>query len=255
MIYSTVNNIKNLLMNLGLKKGDTILIHSNIATFGKVENGLEGIFSALYEIIGNEGTIVVPTFTFSFCKSSVFDVKESKSENGVFTEYVRKLPSAVRSLHGITSFAAIGKETKALMSISDKTSYGPGSVPANLRKAGCKVLQIGVPVISHTHYVERLVGVEYRYDKEFYGTIREDFAEFEETYSLYVRRQDRIVEKLIGYDSRAQFFASDCCREVNLAYGTHRLFNLEDFVSFTTNKLKKDPFCLINKDAYLETVG
>jgi aminoglycoside N3'-acetyltransferase len=154
----------------------------------------------------------------------VFDVKKSKSENGVFTEYVRKLPGTVRSPHGITSFAAIGQEAIPMMSMSDKTSYGPGSIPGNLRNAGCKVLQIGVPVISHTHYVERLVGVEYRYDKDFEGTICNGSTEFEETCSLYVRRRDRRVKKLAAKDTRVEFFASDFCREMEFAYGIHRLF-------------------------------
>ena len=254
LIFSKINDISRLFADLGLNKGDIVLIHSNVASLGKVEKGLEGIFFAVREIIGNEGTLVVPTFTFSFCRGKVFDVKKSKSENGVFTEYVRKLPGTVRSPHGITSFAAIGQEAIPMMSMSDKTSYGPGSIPGNLRNAGCKVLQIGVPVISHTHYVERLVGVEYRYDKEFDGTIYDGSIEFEETCSLYVRRNDRVVKKLVERDSRIEFFTSDLCREKNLAYGIHRLFNVEDFVSFTAKRLTKNPFCLIDKDAYLKDI-
>lgn len=256
MIYTTVKDISKLLTDLGLRKGDIFLVHSNVSTLGKVENGLNGIFSAISEIIGIEGTVVVPTFTYSFCKGEVFDVQQSKSDRqiGVFAEYLRKLPGAVRSLHGIESFAAIGQDARILMSLHDKTTYGPGSVLANLVEAKSKVLQLGVPVITHTHYVERLVGVEYRYHKEFCGTIRDGSIEFEETFSMYVRRLDRIVEKLAGRDTRVEFFASDLCREVKLAWGIHRLFNVEDFVSFTADKLRQDPFCLINKEAYLKDI-
>lgn len=250
LIFSKINDISTFLSVLGLKKGDIVLMHSNVATLGKVEKGLEGIFLAVRDIIGHEGTLVVPTFTFSFCRGKVFDVQKSKSENGVFTEYVRKLPGSVRSLHGITSFSAIGKEATTMISMRDKTSYGPGSVPCNLREAGGKVLQIGVPVISHTHYVERLVGVEYRYDKEFDGTIYDGSIEFEETCSLYVRRRDRRVKKLAARDIRSEFFVSDFCREIKLGYGTHRLFCVEDYISFSVDRLKNDPFCLIDKNAY-----
>lgn len=251
MIFSTIENISKLLSGLGLREGDIILVHSDVSTLGKVENGLDGIVTAICEIIGNKGTIVVPTFTFSFCKGEVYDVNKSRSQNGVFTEYLRKLPGAVRSLHGITSFAAIGQDAQILMSLRDKTSYGPGSVLANLREGGGKVLQLGVPIISHVHYVERLVGVEYRYDKEFDGTIRNGFTEFNETCSLYVRRQDKIVEKVIDGGIRSDFFSSDFCREVKFAYGAHRLFNIEDYISFTADRLRLNPFCLIDKDAYL----
>ena len=81
-------------------------------------------------------------FSFSFCKGEVFDIQNTKSEVGIFTEYIRNLNSSVRSLHGITSFSAIGNDAKNLMSMSDKTSYGPGSIPSNLRKANGKILQI-----------------------------------------------------------------------------------------------------------------
>ena len=250
MIFSRIKDISKLLEELGLLKGDIVLVHSNVATLGKVEKGLEGIFLAIREVIGNNGTLVVPTFTFSFCREKVFNLKKSKSENGVFTEYIRKLPGSIRSPHGITSFAAIGQEAIPMMSMRDKTSYGPGSVPGNLRRADGKVLQIGVPVISHTHYVERLVGVEYRYDKDFEGTIRNGSTEFEETCSLYVRRRDRRVKKLAARDIRVEFFALDSCREIKLGYGTHRLFCVEDYVSFSVDRLKHEPFCLIDKHAY-----
>ena len=118
MIKPTVNDIIRFLTELGLKKNDTVLIHSNIATLGKVENGLDGIFAALLDVIGNKGNLVVPTFSFSFCKSEVFDIQKTKSEVGIFTEYIRNLNSSVRSLHGITSFCSIGNDAKYLMYMS-----------------------------------------------------------------------------------------------------------------------------------------
>ena len=254
MIKPTVNDIIRFLTELGLKKNDTVLIHSNIATLGKVENGLDGIVAALLDVIGNKGNLVVPTFSFSFCKGEVFDIQNTKSEVGIFTEYIRNLNSSVRSLHGITSFSAIGNDAKNLMSMSDKTSYGFGSVPANLRKAGCKILQFGTPYISHTHYVERLVGVEYRHDKDFDGIIRDGSIKYEETCSLYVRRRDRIVNKLAARDIRVEFFESDSCKEIKLAYGTHRLFSVKDYVSFVFDRLKHDSFCLIDKKAYYTSI-
>jgi len=251
MIKPTVNDIICLLKELGLKKGDTVLIHSNIATLGKVENGLEGIFSSLCETLGTNGTLVVPTYTFSFCNNKVFNVQKSKSANGVLTEYIRKILGAHRSLHGIESFASIGKNAKSLMLINDNTCYGPGSVPSNLINFDCKILQIGVPVISHVHYVERLVGVEYRFDKTFSGIIQNKNIKTENSFSLYVRRNDRIVEKTINNDVRREFFASEFCKEIQYAYGIHRLFKVKDYVAFTIEKLKNDPLCLINKDLYL----
>ena len=250
MIKPTVNDIIRFLTELGLKKNDTVLIHSNIATLGKVENGLDGIVAALLDVIGNKGNLVVPTFSFSFCKGEVFDIQNTKSEVGIFTEYIRNLNSSVRSLHGITSFSAIGNDAKNLMSMSDKTSYGFGSVPANLRKAGCKILQFGTPYISHTHYVEKFVGVPYRFDKYFKGKIKNKSKVVYEAHSLYVRSADRKVVKLVERDPRKEFFKLDLCNEVNFAYGTHRIFYLNDYINFLLPIIDKDPFCLIDQNIY-----
>jgi aminoglycoside N3'-acetyltransferase len=44
LIFSKINDISRLFADLGLNKGDIVLIHSNVASLGKVEKGLEGFF-------------------------------------------------------------------------------------------------------------------------------------------------------------------------------------------------------------------
>ena len=65
-------DIVKCLKNVGLKNGDKIFIHSNIGFFGKLKDAndsskyYENFKTAIFEIIGSEGTLVVPTFTYSF---------------------------------------------------------------------------------------------------------------------------------------------------------------------------------------------
>ena len=61
----------------------TLFIHSNIGYFGKLDNlknkdQLYKFFDVLMDIIGN-GTIIVPTFTYSFQKE-VFDPRSFTNE-------------------------------------------------------------------------------------------------------------------------------------------------------------------------------
>ena len=53
--------------------------------------GCETIYKTLRSFVGPTGTIIVPTFTYSYRRNEVFDVSRSVSINGVFSEYIRKL--------------------------------------------------------------------------------------------------------------------------------------------------------------------
>ena len=67
------------LKKLGLMKGDSLFVHSNIGFFGILENTkniddvCEMFFDSIFELIGAEGTIFVPAFTYSFSRGEVFD--------------------------------------------------------------------------------------------------------------------------------------------------------------------------------------
>ena len=87
MQYS-INDYILSLKNLGLKKGDNIFIHSNIAFFGPVdihwdflqpgynEHNIKDFFlEPIFDLIGENGTIVVPTFTYSFTNNLAFDIE------------------------------------------------------------------------------------------------------------------------------------------------------------------------------------
>ena len=250
MIRSSLKDLIRLFKNLKIDKGDTLLVHSNIATLGLIKNGQESILKALMEVIGPNGNLVVPTFTFSFCKKEVFDIKDTRSKVGIFTDFLRQVPGAIRSSHGITSFASLGNDSTELMKLNDKSSYGNGSVPGNLIKANCKILQLGVPNISHTHYIEQMIGVPYRFEKKFKGKIREGNKSYTDEHSLYVRRNDKQVNKLVGKDPRKYFFEKEQCNIEKYAYGLHRSFYIIDYINYLKPILEKDKFSLIDKDAY-----
>ena len=48
---------------LGINQGDTLLVHTSLSSLGYVVGGAEALFWALRDVIGNEGTIVVPSQT------------------------------------------------------------------------------------------------------------------------------------------------------------------------------------------------
>ena len=48
---------------LGIKQGDTLLVHASLSSLGYVVGGAETLFLTLRDVIGEQGTIVVPSQT------------------------------------------------------------------------------------------------------------------------------------------------------------------------------------------------
>ena len=170
------SDIVNALKNVGLKPGDNIFVHSNIGFFGKLEGGNNKddyyrIFKdAIFEVIGSEGTLVVPTFTYSYCWNQVYDKHSSKSTCGFFSEMVRNDSSSVRSEDGNFSIAAIGKNALYFVSDSPSDSFGEDSFWGKFLKLEGKFCNWNFDSAStFIHFVEKQLNVDYRYDKTFLG--------------------------------------------------------------------------------------
>jgi len=133
---NTVKSLKNDFLNLGIKPGMVIIIHSSLSKIGWTAGGSVSVIQALIDIITPEGTLVMPTFTGDNTDPSKWQnppVPESwwkiiKEETPAFhpditptrgvgkiAETFRKWPNVIRSLHPVSSFAAWGKNTKYII--------------------------------------------------------------------------------------------------------------------------------------------
>ncbi|BCX79027.1 AAC(3) family N-acetyltransferase [Campylobacter sp. 19-13652] len=188
------------LRRLGVKQGDTICVHSELISFGallvKKEKFLSQIVGALKSAVGESGTIIIPTFTYSFCKNEPYDMLNSRSTVGVLGEYFRKLSGVSRTRDPIFSFAVSGAK-KEMFLMPSKTCLGKGSVYDVLAQVGGKILILGTMEkgFTFTHYVEEEAGVSYRFYKEFKGEIIDE-ARRVGVWSVlyYVRHLDRPSE-------------------------------------------------------------
>ena len=138
----------------------------------------------------NVATLVVPTFTFSFCNGMDYDITNSKSKMGVLNEYIRKQPDAIRSLDPLMSVALIG-EDKDLATGIGHVSIGKDSTFDKLHyRDGVKVLFFGTGLgdcFTYMHSIEAFVNSHYRYNHDFTGNIITPERTFEDTYTLFVR--------------------------------------------------------------------
>jgi aminoglycoside 3-N-acetyltransferase len=128
LAVTTGEDLRGHLRELGLKPGDDVLVYSRLISFGELPEGVEGVFRALREVLGSQATIAVPTFRLLTDGTEGYDRKTSPSEGcGVFSEYVRQLPGAVRSRCPMHSHAAIGPKAALLDALDGTTSMGNGS--------------------------------------------------------------------------------------------------------------------------------
>ena len=79
---------------LGLKKGDSIFLSTSLGMLGKAKNTkrfstiADGLLDSLIDIIGPNGNIFVPTYSYSFgSKRKIFSVKNTKSKTKIFAEF------------------------------------------------------------------------------------------------------------------------------------------------------------------------
>lgn len=187
---------------IGLHNGDTILCHSNTdvldAHLPNAEISVQlGILErALRDTVGPMGTVVVPTFTYGFCKGRRFDPAKTTSHVGLFSNWMRRRPDAVRSEHPIFSFSAVGVQALTLMADVPESAFDEDSVFGRLRRTDAKILFFNCPFDNCTfvHHIEKMHGVDYRYDKVFTGQVRKDGVWSEGSASHFVRPLDRDVE-------------------------------------------------------------
>jgi len=164
-MYS-LEKLKNDLETLGIKKGDTLLIRSDLGAIGKLETKKrEDYINFMLEAVGEEGTIVGLSFTGGFFikknKNIVFD-GTNKSYTGAFANTMLAHPKAVRSTHPTNSYVAIGKNANYILENHDENS-GAYEPIRKIVELGGKMILIGCvessPGFTTTHLAEVDLGL------------------------------------------------------------------------------------------------
>jgi aminoglycoside 3-N-acetyltransferase len=151
-------DIKTGLRELGLKKGDAVGVHSSLSQFGYVEGGAGAVIDALLEVVGEEGTIVMPTHSSNLLKVEMspeqkamgvswlfrilpYDPEKTPCTTGLIPETFRKRKGTVRSAHPVTSLAAKGSKAKEIVEAGRESVRGGWQ---KLLDVGGYVLLLGV---------------------------------------------------------------------------------------------------------------
>lgn len=154
---------------LGVKEGDTLLIHASTGNFGYVKGGASTAIDAIKEVIGEKGTALFAAFTrpyiflggvnkgWNFRPYDANAIDQINTGNVVKT-LLRKYPDVKRSKHISHSWAGFGPLAEEILS-----AHGAYDPPASLSspmgkgmEKGAKILHLGSSIATTTflHMIE-----------------------------------------------------------------------------------------------------
>jgi len=243
----TRSDLDHALRSVGVQPGDGLLVHSALQLLGSPAGGLQMVCDAILELIGPEGTLVVPTFPFAFSRGADYDPQTTPSQSmGAFSEFVRQLPKAQRTLHPMQSLAIVGKHAVDLAQRDTPSAFDDGSAFDHMLQLGFRLLLLGADIqaASIAHYSEQRAQVPYRYWKDFTGRIKVGDSWDSKTYRMFARDLDLDPQLRLTPIQRA-LEAGGHWHATHLNFGDVACCTLSAFVLATDAILAADPWALV----------
>lgn len=159
--------LKGQLESMGLKGGETILIHSSMKAIGVVNGGADTVLDVWMEYFKN-GLLLLPTHTWKTVNADnpVYNPYTTPSCVGLLTNMFMKREGVIRSLHPTHSMSGYGKNAAEYLAGEEynNTPCTPGGCYDRLKEVGGKVLLVGVGHERNTyiHSVEEVLNVPNR---------------------------------------------------------------------------------------------
>jgi len=250
-------DVVDALKESGVKDGDSIFVHSDLKSFGKINSVikrndfLESFVEALKEVVGRDGNIIMPTFSYSFCRKEIFDPEITPSTVGVLTEYFRKLDGVSRSIDPIFSVAAMGPDKNYFIDVGEDC-FGKKSIFDKLYKKNAKLIFLGETFdMTYVHFVEQSCGVPYRFDKKFTGEVRQKKELKEFAFNYYVRPLDKNID--YNLEGIASFLENQgVLKKVILGSSKIRVVSAGDVFSKLKEGLQNNIYMLLKEKPNIE---
>lgn len=248
----TIEDLKSCLTKGNIAEGDLVMVHSSLLALGQLKKHKpkavpSAVGHCLMDAVGPNGTIVVPTFNFAFCRGEPFDRQTTPSEKmGMLSEWFRKQSGANRSKHPSQSVVAIGRLANDICKVDTPSAFDLGGAFHHMIKQNAKLILLGtnLQAASITHFSEQHCAVPYRYWKSFSGSYCDLGQEQEKTYKMYVRNLNT-SPKLIMQPIEDELIARSQIQQVALGAGHLRFSSFQNLIAATNHCLKRDPWCLV----------
>jgi aminoglycoside 3-N-acetyltransferase len=243
-------DISQAIHDLGVIPGDTLMIHSDMRLLAQTglantSDKCELLLKALINVLGPEGTLVVPTFSYSATSGEVYSKKNSPSKVGMFTEYFRNYSGVDRSEDPIFSLACYGRNAGIYANAKYTNSFGKNSSFDILFKNNAWLICLGCSfVVTFIHFVEQECTVPYRYLKKFDALIDKCGVISKEQVEYYVR--DYYQPNEVNWPILRQKLKHDGVLK-SAEIGRMAIYGLraQDLYRYCSELLKQDPKALL----------
>ena len=248
MAHYTYDEILACYRSIGITRGRVIHPQGDLGRLRTYEKGNKqevaaDHYRAIRELIGPDGTVVVATATLNLCNTDIpFDPARTPSHRmGVLAEYVRMLPGALRSMHPFVSYTAVGSQAAYITQDVTRHAYGPETPEARMIELDALHVSIGIhPRFSTAtnHHLELVMGVPYRYNREYLHKVKRNGTVTEEPF------YQNVWFKGVTRDSNAKLFARFEARHpmksASLGRGTVWSYSKRDFYEEGVRIFKDD---------------
>ncbi len=245
------NSIKNLLKDLKVRKGDNIIIHSNVAgiyQFSKKKQNLKKnlvlFFKNILNYIGKDGTVLVPAYNYDFTKGKNFDRKKSLSQVGELGNFLNREYPENRTFDPVFSHIVFGRLKDKIFSCDIKEAFGKKSVFDLILNKNFKILCFCCSPASMTfiHFLEKKLNVSYRYDKNFKSSITF------KSKKIFVKYKYCVGKKNYNYNLKENKIINLLGKKlVNKNFGKFKCYQIgaKNLYKETKRELSNDKFFLI----------
>ena len=240
--------IIKILKKLDIKKNDDLMIHGDAAIIYQYninkKKGFNLFFQTIEDYIKKKGTILVPSFTYSFCKTKKFDKNLTKSEVGNFSKIFGSRINVKRTNHPIFSFYIKGKNWDYYNKAKLDICFGRDSTFDLFYKKNGKIIVFGNSFeksATFLHHIEEKAKVPYRFYKFFKGEIIDNRKNKKLNVSYYVRKLSLKTELKFKKSLFKKLKKTNFERFQVYSISSKKLYN------YCMNRLKKNKKYLVKK--------
>ena len=246
--------------------GDILCMEVDTMRFGKLcpdvkRNQFLSYFFELFKGIASpEGVIIIHSFSYSWGDNSlekVFDIVNTPSKVGIFSEFMRMQPNVERTLDPMFSYLIFGNNAANIAKVVGKNTFGADGIYQYFYENNVKLISFGLNKYDPTfiHYVEQyyhenIDELDYRYIKEFNGEIINHSGEkFQDKQYCF----SRILELYGDWDFYDKNLISSLKKdkllhEITIGGGTVRISDAKSVFNASLNGLSKNKHFFIHKD-------
>ena len=200
-VYSG-QDIARSLTDVGIQRGDVVFFCASLFKAGRLGGAKNrDLFNKIYldsirEVIGAEGTLVVTSYTQQVARFGLpYHHETTVTPTGVFNEFLRTYPGAVRSFHPVFSLAAVGARAQELLGHVSPNAFAADSAYDFLFRSGAIGLNIGFEIneahlTTGMHYLECMYALPYYYNKVLRADVFRGGVKSNQVFTLNVRYRD-----------------------------------------------------------------